>query len=279
MNHCGTDRGYREHLKRHETTCPDCRRAHSIDVKRRLAMPRSTPPRRAADHIDTLVASGMSLRDIAAASGLSEDTIGHVRAQKQRRIKLATADAILAVEPRRSPRAFIDATGTKRRIRALLAIGYRHRDLYAHSSIRTSVLLYQRDYVTAATHDRVAAMYDALWMTPGPSQLVDGRAERLGYMSPLAWDDEAIDDPAAWAAPGEADDDEVDDIAVDRFIAGTVQWQEITRAERIEAARRMDRLGYSRNAIAERTRLNSATLWEAFRNNDTPSMPPGSMAS
>ena len=57
----------------------------------------------------------------------------------------------------------------------------------------------------------------------------------------------------------------VDDVAVERFIAGGMDWRQLTREERIEAARRMDRRGISRNVIAERTRLRSETLYaEAF---------------
>lgn len=57
----------------------------------------------------------------------------------------------------------------------------------------------------------------------------------------------------------------VDDVAVERFIAGGMTWRELTREERIEAARRMDARGISRNVIAERTRLRSETLYaEAF---------------
>ena len=37
---------------------------------------------------------------------------------------------------------------------------------------------------------------------------------------------------------------------------------ELSKAERLEAAVRMDRAGISRNVIADRTRLNSRTLWD-----------------
>ena len=56
----------------------------------------------------------------------------------------------------------------------------------------------------------------------------------------------------------------VDDVVVDRFIDGGMSWTELTREERIEAARRMDRRGFSRAVIAERTHLRSATLYEAW---------------
>lgn len=52
-----------------------------------------------------------------------------------------------------------------------------------------------------------------------------------------------------------------DDVLVDRFIAGEAQWTQLTREERIEAARRMDRRGWSRADIARLTHLRSETLY------------------
>lgn len=53
----------------------------------------------------------------------------------------------------------------------------------------------------------------------------------------------------------------VDDVVVERFIAGNLSWRDLTREERIEAARRMDRRGISRTQIADRTGLRSETLY------------------
>lgn len=55
-----------------------------------------------------------------------------------------------------------------------------------------------------------------------------------------------------------------DTVLVDRFVNGEADWRQLTIDERCEAARRMDRAGISRNVIAERTHLNSRTLWAAF---------------
>lgn len=53
----------------------------------------------------------------------------------------------------------------------------------------------------------------------------------------------------------------VDEVVVDRFIAGDGSWRDLTRDERIEAARRMDAAGVSRARIADRTGLRSETLY------------------
>lgn len=54
---------------------------------------------------------------------------------------------------------------------------------------------------------------------------------------------------------------DVDDVAVDRFIADGGDWHTLTRAERVEAARRMDAAGVSRARIQERTGLRSSVLY------------------
>lgn len=57
----------------------------------------------------------------------------------------------------------------------------------------------------------------------------------------------------------------VDEVLVDRFVDGNVPWDRLSRRERIEAARRMDRAGVSRKEIARRTHLNTRSLYgEAF---------------
>lgn len=51
---------------------------------------------------------------------------------------------------------------------------------------------------------------------------------------------------------------------VARFVRDEVPWDELSVAERIDAARRMDAGGISRAEIARRTRLNGANLRRAF---------------
>lgn len=62
--------------------------------------------------------------------------------------------------------------------------------------------------------------------------------------------------------------DLVDVVVVERFIEGVLDWTDLSPAERKEAAVVMDRRGYSRVTIADRTRLRSQTLWGLFRGED-----------
>lgn len=91
--------------------------------------------------------------------------------------------------------------GTLRRLRALCALGWSTEHLAAELGvIRSAVnnLMIYRDgrTVRPSTANAVAALYDRLSMTPGPSELSRSRAAAKGWAPPLAWDDdEDMDDP------------------------------------------------------------------------------------
>ena len=103
-----------------------------------------------------------------------------------------------------SPR-FIPRHGTDRRIQALLALGWRHSDITARLTEIDPLAATQSDqllrrpgpYVWASTAEAVRAVYDQLAMIPGPSKRNRDRARKLGYVPPLAWDDDELDDPEA----------------------------------------------------------------------------------
>jgi len=59
--------------------------------------------------------------------------------------------------------------------------------------------------IRRATADNVRRVYDELWDKPGPSRISAQRAAKRGWVPPLAWDDDTIDDPAAVADLGEPD--------------------------------------------------------------------------
>jgi hypothetical protein len=94
----------------------------------------------------------------------------------------------------------VPIVGTRRRIQALMAIGY-PRATIAESIGWTGGSLgaltdERRTYVDRATYLTVLRVYGELADTPGPSEKSRGWARRLGYLPPLAWDDDHIDDPA-----------------------------------------------------------------------------------
>lgn len=99
-----------------------------------------------------------------------------------------------------------DSTGTARRLRALVAMGYSQADIGRAVGISPTYISklanQNRGQVNPDTADRIIALYDKLSMTPGPSRWARDWAHRKGWMPPLAWDDDTIDDPAAQPNPG-----------------------------------------------------------------------------
>ena len=93
------------------------------------------------------------------------------------------------------------SVGISRRLQALVAIGYPNHYLSDQLGIGPSYvskLMHNgRRNVNADTATRVKALYDRLSMTPGPSWEARERARKRGWVPPLAWDDDAIDDPQA----------------------------------------------------------------------------------
>lgn len=93
----------------------------------------------------------------------------------------------------------VDATGTRRRINALAAIGWPAHEIGRRIGVTgEAVRQYtSHEVVQQATAEKVAAVYDELSMIPGPSKRMASYAARQGWAVPLMWDEEDLDDPAA----------------------------------------------------------------------------------
>jgi len=103
-------------------------------------------------------------------------------------------------------RGLIEASGTRRRLQALAAIGHTLADLdrrLGYSPGRCSNTM-RRRWVTPRVHHEIARLYDALWNVPGTSDITRKRAAANGWAVPLAWDDATIGDPDAQPATGTA---------------------------------------------------------------------------
>ena len=107
-----------------------------------------------------------------------------------------------------------DATGTRRRIQALMRCGWSVSLLATRLGQPRQVLrakLHVRGRVTPATAAAVRALYDDLWDRPPPegtrferraATMARRYAEDRGWPPPCAWDDDRIDDPDASPADG-----------------------------------------------------------------------------
>lgn len=152
----------------------------------------------------------------------------------------------------------VDATGTRRRIQALLRLGWTLGEI-AEACGRpsgrnwTHAVMSASNRVHIDTHRRIAAAYDAMSMTiPEGKYRSRNRAtaEAKGYLPPLAWN--RIDDPdemprGVTAHPPSPDD--IDEVVVDRLL----QLQQIpsTRAEKEEAMRRWIASGRSETSFCD----------------------------
>lgn len=143
----------------------------------------------------------------------------------------------------------VPAIGTRRRIQALMAIGWSQPELSVRLGRGATgslgpLLWSNQTRVTRDLARLTARVYDQLADTPatGPrANLVRNRARRRGWLPPLWWDDDTIDDPTY--KPRTRDrrrKTDVDPIAVDQAVAGRISANKLTRAERILAVTALD---------------------------------------
>jgi DNA-directed RNA polymerase specialized sigma24 family protein len=148
-----------------------------------------------------LVASGRTITGIAQETGLDWETVRAVLSRARESILRSTSDRLLAVRPLPDDVALIDATGTVRRVRALVAMGHSQQTLSDEVGCAftyiSSLAHGRRPTVTVALARAVREAYDKLAMSVGASVRARRKAERLGWHGPLAWDDDTIDDPRA----------------------------------------------------------------------------------
>lgn len=156
--------------------------------------------------------------------------------------------------------ASVDATGTRRRIQALQAIGWRLADIGNHLDVtwQNIAAIKTADRVYRTTADRIAAAYDQLCMTVGPSTEARRRALDKGYAPPLAWDD--IDDPAADPTHQRPPDDSVDEVLVARVLAGHTPAAQLNDAERAAAAAHGLAAGMTVSTLADLLGARTTTI-------------------
>ena len=90
-------------------------------------------------------------------------------------------------------RATLPALGTRRRIQALMRIGWSTNQIADRSGVGlgtvSRVANSERPRVWRSVAAAISETYDALCMTPGPAPVVARRAAARHWPSPLAWDD------------------------------------------------------------------------------------------
>ena len=220
------------------------------------------------EHLRALGEAGIGWRRAATLAGVSTGSVSKIlyggpggRPPAQR-VRPETEAAILAVYPAPAllaGRAPVDATGTRRRMQALVACGWSQARLAARLGVLPSNfgdVMYRRPTVTAATARAAERIYDELWDKAPPEsahreKIAASRARRYaaarGWAPPLAWDN--IDDPQALPAEG---------------------WQREPGAGRPRGAglaaeaRELEELGLTREEVARRLGVVPASLARAM---------------
>lgn len=171
----------------------------------------------------------------------------------------------------------IAGVGVARRLQALAALGYGIDHIGAHIGMDRSYVHRLRSglpLVERATFDRIKILYDELadsqpmGSTPAQRAAITKtrrHADRNGWLPPLWWDDDTIDDPTydpTCTRSGEA----VDTVAVERFIAGDAGVR-LTRHERRHAFHTLREQGHSRTAAGAQVRISGSTAraWDQAR--------------
>jgi len=174
----------------------------------------------------------------------------------------------------------VDATGAQRRIRALMRIGWTSTDIakvagWPERNYVLRILNGQKGkptrQVSRATDQAIRRAYDLLSMRTPPSSPARARtralAERRGYPSPLAWDDDVIDDPQA--RPVGMHDPRrgkraLDETLILRRMAGD-RTARTYGAESVEVVRRLLAEGHSQRWISTHTGLKTERYMDRVR--------------
>jgi predicted transcriptional regulator len=277
--------GTRTAYVKDQCRCAECRAANSAASKtahRERVLGRWAPfvdasPVRA--HIVTLREAGIGVERIARLAGISSshvrELVPHTRTGRHpiQRVRPATAQRLLAIavtDDNCASRSHVDATGTRRRLQALIAIGWTHRALAAElcRSATSLTRSMASGAVTARTARRVSDLYERLWDLQPPhatdDELAAFNAARAlaashSWPPPMAWDD--IDtDPHPYADSSDLTD-ELDEIAIERAAAGDgMRFEHLTLAEQNEVVRRLTERGMSIRDIADQLATTKRTI-------------------
>lgn len=278
---CGT----RSRYNQKDCRCKDCReaqRAYHADRRRQVAYGRWNPwvdAEPARKHLQDLQAAGVGRRRIGELTGLDQANIWRIQhgqpkrgKQPPKQIRQATAEAILSVSASLemlAGTALVDATGSHRRVQALVAVGWSQRRLAVRLGVSPANFgtMMRRPRVLASKARAIRDLYEELWDTVPECQSTQERlavtrsrnfAAAHGWVPPMGWNDEDIDNPDA--APSlDAAICGIDEVAIERALAGD-RTVPLTPAERAEAVRigTADRL--SARDLAELLGASSRTI-------------------
>lgn len=170
------------------------------DLNTHRGVPNRVPAGAAQAHI-ALLRETLSWTDVSSLTGCSAAHLREIATGRRTVINRLTQDKILAARPSGdlSGGLYIDATGSARRVRALMAIGHPQRVIGAHArttQYRIGWLAMGQPLMRAKCAAKIAAAYEELADVRGTSTRARNMAARAGWPDPTWWEDWGhLDDP------------------------------------------------------------------------------------
>jgi hypothetical protein len=262
--------------------CPECTAANASSWRAAARVQTLGRPSPYVDvapvrgHIAILRGAGIGYDQIARLAHTSTTHIREINDAVQRsgarppirRIRCGLAQRILdiaAVPANRAANSRIDATGARRRLQALVALG--HPVPYLARQLRRSPATVRRlltaRTVTAHMARCIDTLYEQLSNTPPPLDTAAHRAARQlatnhGWRPPM---DDIDHDTRPNTTLNRRNPHDLDEIAVERAVAGDgIRLQDLTAAEQTEAVRRLTERGHSIRDIADQLATSTGTI-------------------
>lgn len=279
MRDCAHQQSHHEHGTRKayvldRCRCESCTAANRFEAQRRrkaIAYGRwqgLVPAGAAREHVQQLRSVGTSLQRIATLSGVGYGTVARLaygnassRQPPTERLRHDTEQRLLNLRAGAGtvpPGARVEATGSRRRLQALVAAGWPLRTLAQRlgrspGNLRRTM---KANLITDACARRISRTYTELHNVPPPGHTAVERARasharatarEFGWLPPWAWDD--IDgDRDDLAIEEDELEGSLDEIAIEQAIRG--ESVQLTRAERDEVITRLTNRGLSARRIA-----------------------------
>ncbi|GGX49289.1 hypothetical protein [Streptomyces noursei] len=171
------------------------------DLNRHLGIPNRLPAEPARQHLQNLRAT-MSWNHIATESGCSACSLRQIADGRTTRINGVTHAKIMAVQPAptRDGGFYIDATGSVRRVRALMARGHAQHAIAAAAQTtqtRIALLAAGQQRMRQKLADKIDHAYQQLSHKDGTSTRARNIASARCWQDVSYWEDvDRIDDPA-----------------------------------------------------------------------------------
>lgn len=150
-------------------------------------------------HLVRLRQCNIGVRAVERATGVPKSTLSKILTGEIRRVTCETARAVLAFAPDdtvTAPGCLIDATATRLRCQALIALGYTREYIASHTGPPGTNQLRVGGRIRQWRALAVLELCRQIGDTPGPSQVAADRARSKGWRVPADYDEDLFYDPA-----------------------------------------------------------------------------------